>query len=57
MVASQDLRKVRPDESIAIGTATDPYQPAERRYNVTRGILEELAQHRGLRLGIITSPT
>jgi DNA repair photolyase len=50
----QDLKKVRPNESIAIGTATDPYQPAERRYNVTRGILEELAQHRGLRLGIIT---
>jgi|SRR5450432_46560 len=50
----QDLKRVRPDECIAIGTATDPYQPAERRYNVTRGILEELAQHRGLRLGIIT---
>ena len=50
----QDLKKVRANESIAIGTATDPYQPAERRYNVTRGILEELAQHRGLRLGIIT---
>ena len=50
----QELRKVRPDESVAIGTATDPYQPAERRYNVTRGILEELVQHRGLRLGIIT---
>jgi DNA repair photolyase len=50
----QDLKKVRPNQSIAIGTATDPYQPAERRYHVTRGILEELAQHRGLRLGIIT---
>src|SRR5438876_2337293 len=25
---------------IAIGTATDPYQPAERRYGVTREILE-----------------
>jgi len=50
----QDLKKVRPNQSIAIGTATDPYQPAERRYNVTRGILEELAQHRGLLLGIIT---
>ena len=50
----QDLKKVRPNESIAIGTATDPYQPAERRYNVTHGILEELAQHHGLRLGIIT---
>ena len=50
----QDLKKIRPNESIAIGTATDPYQPAERRYQVTRGILEEIARHRGLRFGIIT---
>jgi DNA repair photolyase len=50
----QDLRKVRPGEGIALGTATDPYQPAERRYHVTRAILEEFARHRGLRLGIIT---
>ena len=50
----QDLKKVRREEGIAIGTATDPYQPAERRYGVTRSLLEELALHRGLRLGIIT---
>jgi DNA repair photolyase len=41
-------------EMILIGTATDPYQPAERRYRVTRGILEVLAQHPGLSIGIIT---
>jgi DNA repair photolyase len=41
-------------EHIAIGTATDPYQPAEREYGVTRACLEELAQHPGLRLSIIT---
>src|SRR5499427_4449328 len=35
----QELRRVKPGESIALGTATDPYQPAERRYEVTRGIL------------------
>src|SRR5215510_14287286 len=35
-----ELRRVKPHESIALGTATDPYQPAERRYEVTRGILE-----------------
>src|SRR5258706_3050658 len=50
----QELKKVRPGEGIGIGTATDPYQPAERRYNITRAILKELALHRGLRLGIIT---
>ncbi len=50
----QELRQVRPGEEIAIGTATDPYQPAERRYEVTRAILEELARHRGLELGIVT---
>ena len=41
-------------ECIAIGTATDPYQPAERKYRVTRGILEVLAEERGLSIGITT---
>ena len=49
-----DLRRVKADEAIALGTATDPYQPAERRYEVTRGILEEFARHRGFELGIVT---
>jgi DNA repair photolyase len=50
----QELRRVKPGEQIAIGTATDSYQPAERRFEATRGILEELARHEGLELGIIT---
>jgi DNA repair photolyase len=50
----QELRHVKPGEEIAIGTATDPYQPAERRFEVTRAILEELARHRGLEIGLIT---
>ena len=50
----RDLRRVKPGEGIALGTATDPYQPAERRYEVTRGILEEFAHHRGFELGIVT---
>jgi DNA repair photolyase len=50
----QELKKVRPGESIAIGTATDPYQPAERRYGVTRALLEELALHSGLEIGLVT---
>jgi DNA repair photolyase len=50
----RDLSRVNPGEAIAMGTATDPYQPAERRYEVTRGILEEFARHRGFELGIVT---
>lgn len=41
-------------EGIGIGTATDPYQPAERRFRITRGILEVFAEHEGLRLWIVT---
>ena len=41
-------------EHIAIGTATDPYQPAEREYGVTRMCLEELAKKEGLSVSIIT---
>ena len=50
----QELRQVKTGEDIAIGTATDPYQPAERRYEVTLAILEEFARHQGLELGIVT---
>jgi DNA repair photolyase len=41
-------------DSIVIGTATDPYQPAERRFRITRGILETLADQAGLSVTIIT---
>src|SRR5215470_10642011 len=41
-------------EHIAIGTATDPYQPAEREYGVTRACLEELAKRENLSVSIIT---
>jgi len=50
----QELRRVNPGEEIALGTATDPYQPIERRLEVTRAILEELSRHAGLELGIVT---
>jgi DNA repair photolyase len=46
--------KLLEGESIVIGTATDPYQPAERRFRITRGILEVLADHPGLSVVIIT---
>src|SRR5271154_1760831 len=50
----QELRQVKPGEQIAIGTATDPYQPAEKRFEVTRAILEEFARHQGFDIGIVT---
>src|SRR5277367_2673690 len=50
----QELREVRDGEEIAIGTATDPYQPVERRAKITRSLLEVLAARRGLRIGIVT---
>ena len=50
----QELRQVKSGEEIAIGTATDPYQPAEKKYEVTLAIMEELARHRGLEIGVVT---
>jgi DNA repair photolyase len=50
----EELRKLPRGETVALGTATDPYQPAERRYRVTRAILEVFASNAGLKLGITT---
>jgi DNA repair photolyase len=50
----QELRRVKPGEDIALGTATDPYQPIEKKLEVTRSILQELSRHSGLELGIVT---
>ena len=41
-------------EHVVIGTATDPYQPAERRFRVTRGVLEVLAEQINIGVTIIT---
>jgi len=41
-------------EHIAIGTATDPYQPAEKEFGTTRAILEKMAEREGLSLSITT---
>jgi DNA repair photolyase len=40
--------------SLVIGTATDPYQPAERKFQLTRRILEVLRSYHGLSIEIIT---
>jgi len=50
----RELRAVKAGEWIAIGTATDPYQPAERRRGVTRAVLEVLARQAGLRVALTT---
>jgi DNA repair photolyase len=51
----EDLRKRDlKGKWIAIGAATDPYQPAERRYGITRSVLEVLSRRRNLRLSITT---
>jgi len=53
----QELRRLGPklkEQEIAIGTATDPYQPIERRTQITRSLLEVFARKQGYRLGIVT---
>jgi len=39
---------------VALGTATDPYQPAESRFEVTRRVLEAASKVVGVRLSITT---
>lgn len=51
---ANDLHKADRRESIAIGTATDPYQPAERLYGRMREILTVLSRERGRRIFITT---
>jgi DNA repair photolyase len=51
---SPRLAALTSGEVVVVGTATDPYQPAERRFRVTRGVLETLATHQGLSVVVIT---
>jgi DNA repair photolyase len=49
-----ELKRSLPVGGVAIGTATDPYQPAERRFGRTRAVMEAFAEHSGLSLHITT---
>ena len=49
-----DLARIPTEDAIAIGTATDPYQPAERRFGRTRRILEIFAGENGRTFSVTT---
>ncbi len=54
---AQELARLKPGTQIALGTATDPYQPLERKQRITRSLLEVFTRHGGFRLGIVTKST
>jgi DNA repair photolyase len=57
-VLERTLRRTKLGGSpILIGSATDPYQPAERRFGLTRSLLQMLMRFEGIRVGIITKST
>jgi DNA repair photolyase len=45
---------VRRGEQISLGSATDPYQPGEAEAKVTRRFLEQVVQHRSVKLSLVT---
>lgn len=51
---TQELKRLKPGTQIALGTATDPYQPLERKQAITRSLLEVFASTSGFSLGIVT---
>jgi DNA repair photolyase len=50
----QELAKIPLSQGLALGTATDPYQHAERRYELTKKILEIFSQSSGRKIWITT---
>jgi DNA repair photolyase len=52
-VLRRELAKIPPDARITIGTATDAYQPVEKRLGITRAILETIAES-GHSVSIVT---
>lgn len=52
--ALRSSRAPRPGDTVVIGSATDPYQPAERRFRVTETVLRALMVARDFSITIIT---
>jgi DNA repair photolyase len=50
----RQLARVPRRDAIAIGTATDPYQPAERRFRQTRRMLQIFSDESGRTLAVTT---
>ena len=50
----RELMRIPKSQAIALGTATDPYQHAERRYELTRRMLEVFATVSGHKFWITT---
>jgi DNA repair photolyase len=50
----EELRSVKPGHVIGLGTATDPYQPAERKFGRTRQALEAMSDLRGATVFVTT---
>jgi DNA repair photolyase len=50
----RELAAIKPGQIVGIGTATDPYQPAERTFGLTRQVLDSMRLMRGISLFITT---
>lgn len=53
-LGQRQLTRLDLNNGIALGTGTDPYQPAERRFGRTRAALEVFAASSGLSISITT---
>lgn len=51
---AEELKAVRPGQVVGIGTATDPYQPAERKFGRTHAVLEAMRSLQGVSVFITT---
>ncbi len=50
----RELRSLKEGDVIGLGTGTDPYQPAERRFGLTRRVLEAFVGVQGISIFVTT---